>query len=468
MKLFPHRDPGRAAGSHRTRRRMTLRGRLTVALLTLGIAGGVAQWWSARSPSPPAVGADRDPLAAQPGPAPIEFLRHLPASAAAVAALEPAFADADLQPGHRLQERVTAPADRPELAGPLSIDFSLDAYLTRRVFRVLKNARAKLGHVIVLDPHTGRVLAYASTDVESFPPTRAYPAASLVKVVTAAAALEHAPAEARRPCRYRGNPYRLTRARLEPPKRGRQASLEHALATSNNQCFAQLAVNALGGDALRGALAAFGWMQAPAPGHASGEVAVSEDPYALGRLGCGLDGCRITPLHAAQMAAVLADGRLVEPRWIDSVRDRRGRELALPPPRAPSRVLSAARAAELREMLVRTTRRGTARSAFRNRYGRYRLGEVDVAGKTGSLSGKDPDGRYEWFAGVAPADDPRIAVAVLEVNGALWWRSASQIAADVLAEVFCRGRRCSAAEASRFLGGADPQLADQTASGHEG
>ena len=79
---------------------MTLRGRLTVALLTLGIAGGVAQWWSARSPSPPAVGADRDPLAAQPGPAPIEFLRHLPASAAAVAALEPAFGSGKNDLGH--------------------------------------------------------------------------------------------------------------------------------------------------------------------------------------------------------------------------------------------------------------------------------------------------------------------------------------------------------------------------------
>jgi hypothetical protein len=61
-------------------------------------------------------------------------------------------------------------------------------------------------------------------------------------------------------------------------------------------------------------------------------------------------------------------------------------------------------------MLMETTRSGTARRAFRARGGRPLLGEVRVAGKTGSLSGRDPDGRYEWFIGVAPADDPRIAV----------------------------------------------------------
>ena len=41
-----------------------------------------------------------------------------------------------------------------------------------------------------MDPATDELLVYASTDVSRFPPTGTYPAASLIKVVTAAAALE--------------------------------------------------------------------------------------------------------------------------------------------------------------------------------------------------------------------------------------------------------------------------------------
>ena len=76
-----------------------------------------------------------------------------------------------------------------------------------------------------MEPDTGRVLAYASTDPEGFPATKAYPAASLVKVITAAAALDAAPGTANLPCRYKGSPYRLTPARIDPPRDGKTVSL---------------------------------------------------------------------------------------------------------------------------------------------------------------------------------------------------------------------------------------------------
>jgi hypothetical protein len=67
------------------------------------------------------------------------------------------------------------------------------------------------------------------------------------------------------------------------------------------------------------------------------------------------------------------------------------------------------------------------------------------------LSGSDPKGRYEWFVGVAPADHPEIAVAVLLVQSDRWWRSASQIAAEVLQGVFCEGRKCSPGLVARWV-----------------
>jgi cell division protein FtsI/penicillin-binding protein 2 len=114
--------------------------------------------------------------------------------------------------------------------------------------------------------------------------------------------------------------------------------------------------------------------------------------------------------------------------------------------------MAAELAEELRGMLVRTTTRGTAFGAFRDRRGRPRLGEIRVAAKTGNLSGDEPSGRYEWFIGVAPAEAPTVAVAVLQLQSDLWWVRSSQIGADVLAEIFCANRSCRAELAGRFTG----------------
>ena len=427
---------------------------LLLGICALGGAVGLLRRVPAPAPAP--VSAAAPPVRPTPD-VPLEILERLPVGPATLDMLATTDSGASgpvraAETRGHLFEQVDLPRASPLVQGPLRVDYSFDAELTRRVYRVLDGGRVKLGHVIVLDPGTGHILAYASTDPDAFHPTRHYPAASLVKVITAAAALDSDPDVAKLPCRYTGSPYRLTPARVDPPRHGREISLRRALAMSNNQCFAQLAVHSLGSDELMNAIARFGWLSEPAPAHAAGTADPGEDRFDVGRLGCGLAGCRITPLHAAQLAATLAHGELVAPRWIDRVTDVHGQELPLPAAAAPRRVMSPELTDELRAMLVDTTTRGTARSAFRRRNGKPLLGEVAVAGKTGSLSGHDPNGRYEWFMGVAPAEQPRIAVAVLLVQGHLWWRSASQIAAEVLKQVFCSDRGiCRADDARRWL-----------------
>jgi peptidoglycan glycosyltransferase len=333
----------------------------------------------------------------------------------------------------------------------LEVRYTFDPELSRKVFKVLHDGKVALGHVILLDPDTGRVLAYASTDVAQFPPTKIYPAASLVKVITAAAALDLDPNLAKLPCRYSGSPYTLTRKSIDPPRSGHEVSLRKALASSNNQCFAQLAVHAVGEEPLVDAISRFGWLSKPAPAHPAGTVDAGDDRYDVGRLGCGLAGSRITPMHAAQLAVTLSRGELVTPHWIEGVKAADGREMLIPARPAPRQVMTAELADDLRAMLIDTTQKGTARRAFRKRNGKPMLGPVNVAGKTGSLSGTDPKGRYEWFVGVAPAENPEIAVAVLVVQSDRWWRSASQIAAEVLQGVFCEGHKCSPELAARWV-----------------
>ncbi|MBM4335284.1 MAG: hypothetical protein FJ108_05125 [Deltaproteobacteria bacterium] len=350
--------------------------------------------------------------------------------------------------GERVSELVSPAGSRSKLR----IDYTLDLELTRAIYDIFERGRVSLGLAVVLDPATGNVIAYAGTNPKRLPPGEVYPAASLVKVVTAAAALENVPGVAGRTCRYVGNPYRLTAARVVPPKGGIEVSLERALAMSNNQCFAQLAVNDLGAKRMLDAIRRFGLLERPGRGHEAGQAADPHgDRYALGKLGCGLAGLQITALHAAEIAATLVDGKRREARWIERVTDANGELLALPKARPPVQVLTPALATRLRDLMVATTESGTARRAFHASYGRPILKAMNVAAKTGSLSGTTPPGRYEWFIGLAPADRPKVAIAVLVVQPKRWHTTGSQVGAQVLNAIFCRASVCRPDRADQWL-----------------
>lgn len=131
--------------------------------------------------------------------------------------------------------------------------------------------------------------------------------------------------------------------------------------------------------------------------------------------------------------------------------DANGRVLTLPKARAPVQVLTPALAARLRELMVATTESGTARRAFHASYGRPILKAMSVAAKTGSLSGTTPPGRYEWFIGLAPADRPKVAIAVLVVQSKRWHTTGSQVGAQVLNAIFCRSAVCRPDRADQWL-----------------
>jgi TonB family protein len=282
-----------------------------------------------------------------------------------------------------------------------------------------------------------------------------------MKVVTAAAALHKEPAALAGDCRYVGNPYQLRKASLVSPRRGgRVEPFWRAFALSNNQCFARLAIHDIGEELLVAELRRVGFLESPAALHPKGLVEPIGDELDLGNLGSGLAGSFITPLGAARLAAVLAEGELVQPFWIARVRDDRGNLLEVPGRRTPRPVWMPQVADELRELMVKVTERGTAKSAFRDRLGQPLLGSIRVAGKTGSLSGTNPDGHYHWFIGVAPAEAPRIAIATVLVNEPPRHSSASAVAAATLREVFCESESCEASWIDRLRARASAREAE--------
>ena len=117
---------------------------------------------------------------------------------------------------------------------------------------------------------------------------------------------------------------------------------------------------------------------------------------------------RITPLQGAMIAAAVAnDGKLMTPYMVDQVRAPDLTVIDRTEPEELSEATSADVANKLTEMMISVVQNGSGRRA--------QIDGVQGAGKAGTAENAGPD--HNWFVGFAPADDPKIAVAVFIANG---------------------------------------------------
>jgi peptidoglycan glycosyltransferase len=120
-----------------------------------------------------------------------------------------------------------------------------------------------------------------------------------------------------------------------------------------------------------------------------------------------------TPLQMALVASAVADGgKIMAPYLVQEVRDSQGNVLQEARPRVwKDGVMSASTDATLTAMMesVVNTPSGTGTGAA--------IPGVMVAGKTGTAQNAPGQAPHAWFIAFAPAQAPRIAVAVLVENG---------------------------------------------------
>ncbi|HEX7125518.1 MAG TPA: penicillin-binding transpeptidase domain-containing protein [Thermodesulfobacteriota bacterium] len=324
---------------------------------------------------------------------------------------------------------------------------TLDPDLQERLEKILARARPIAGAIVMLDPRDGRVLGLASTARDRALGVIAlrseFPAASLFKLVTAAAGLEAGTVTPATKIYTVGGGLRRLRpehVRDNPDRERWVMTMEQALARSNNPVLAKVAVKRVGADRLAAAAEAFAFnRQIPfeLPLGVS-RASVPDDPFGLGKTGAGFGEVTISPLHAALISAAIAnEGHMPRPWIVESVVDAKGRVVYEARPEVLVRTMRAQTASALAGMMVDTVTQGTSRRAFRDSRA-ARRGEI--AGKTGSLNGNNPRGHYDWFTGFAPVDDPEVAVAALLVNGDLWYLKGSGAAREAL-EAFWQTRR---------------------------
>lgn len=303
--------------------------------------------------------------------------------------------------------------------------YTINPDLQEYVSKIVSQAQASHVAVVAMNPSTGAVLAMAgkSGSISNLEYHAGFPAASLFKVVTAAAAVEHAGIQPHSLINFRGGNYTLNQANYYPdPRRDRRVmSVGEALGRSCNPVFGHIGVKYLNGDILARYAKLFGFnrsLEFEAPLPESSAWIPQENQYELSRTSAGFGDVRISPVHAAALMSGIANGGLLpRPQLIDTIVSPDGSVLHKQKTEVLQRIVEAQTAQSLMEMMRYTTTVGTSRREFMR--GAYpTLGNIDVAGKTGTLNGDNPAGLNNWFIGAAPVNNPQIAVAVITVDPA--------------------------------------------------
>jgi len=315
----------------------------------------------------------------------------------------------------------------------LTIDHNIQAEAEQVLRQTVQRWRARDGTAIVLDPHTGGVLAMAvapTYDANSFPSvpkdaqrnraiTDTYEPGSTFKLVTVAGALSTGTVTPREKFTL---PYAIQvadrRIHDAEPRGTETMSVAKILSKSSNVGAITLA-ELLGKDRLASWIARFGFGHPTAidfPGESQG-IVLPVDKWSgstIGNVPIG-QGIAVTPMQMASAYAAIANGGVwTRPHLVDRVGD------GLAKPVVRRRIVTRWIARELTSMLQNVVLDGTGTLA--------QIPGYHVAGKTGTAAKPDPRGGYSTskyvasFVGFAPATRPRVVVLVTvdEPQGAIW------------------------------------------------
>jgi peptidoglycan glycosyltransferase len=248
---------------------------------------------------------------------------------------------------------------------------------------------------------------------ETFPP------GSTFKVITTAAALQHGATENTPLTAQPRIPLPDSTATLEnyggtPCGGGPTATLREAFAKSCNTAFVQLGIDT-GADALKSAAQAFG-LDTPPPmiplQVAESTVGPISDAAALGMSSIGQKDVALTPLQNAQIAATVANGGVaMRPYLVDSLKGPDLANISSTAPQEERRAISQEVADTLTDLMVAAEQVTQQKGA---------IAGVQIASKTGTAEhGTDPRNTppHAWYIAFAPAQSPKVAVAVLVEDG---------------------------------------------------
>ena len=336
----------------------------------------------------------------------------------------------------------------------LSIDADLQSLVEHHLAAAVDSLHAKRGFAVFVDPWSGEVLAAACAphlvagQSKNWTFTDQYEPGSTFKVVVAGAMLEEnlAHPDDRFEAAASGQAELVPGCIIHDTHAHAEWSFRQAMQYSSNIVMGRLALK-LGAERLHRYATALGFGSLTGvefPGETAGRLRPVRawQPRSTPTIAIGHE-VTVTPLQLALAYAAVANGGvLMQPMLVRAIRDADGRDIRRGAPQPSHRVFSASTASTLIDMLCAVVDSGTATSA--------RVAGLRIAGKTGTAQKYDAAvgtyGRGMYlasFAGIAPADHPRLVgvVVIDEPKGSQYF--GGQVAAPVFREVLLDLQRMS-------------------------
>jgi penicillin-binding protein A len=302
-----------------------------------------------------------------------------------------------------------------------SLDLGLQQYLLKRMDRV--NSRY-IG-IVAMAPNTGRILAMAGFNKinPAQDPCRMaeYPAASLFKIVTAAAAVEEKGYTAGSRFKFNGFKHTLYKRQLtnKTNRYTNSISLRDSFAQSVNPVFGKLGALVLDRETLEAYGDAFAFnrkvdfeLQWP-----TSRLTIKDESYYRAEIASGFNRqTTLSPLHAAVIvSAVVNGGKPIEPTVVDRITNDNGDPVYRTAPQFLTAAVSPETADVLNQLMIATVASGTAKKVFRGHSRSKVLSRLRLGGKTGSIYNRAHDARFDWFVGFATEKKgpEKIVVAVM-------------------------------------------------------
>lgn len=334
-----------------------------------------------------------------------------------------------------------------------TIDVGLQEMAQEALSRAMANTGARGGVVLMMDVHTGAILAlavapsYDPAHYADYAPSRwkdpalsdTYPPGSTFKPITAASALEAGVVQPTTGffdpgfVRVDGRAIRCWKGGGHGPE-----TLRTVIRNSCNVGVAEVGLR-LGTKRFYQYLGRFGLTRRTGidlPGEALAILPREKDvkPVDLAVMAFG-QTLAVTPIQLADAISAIANGgRLMRPEVVQEILSPRGKVIRRVEPEVVGHPISAAVSAEMRSMMEDVVLHGSGKSA--------KLSGYRVAGKTGTsqvvVGGRYEPGQYiASFVGYAPLPDPSILCLVV-IDRPQGEHYGGKVAAPVFASIMAR------------------------------
>lgn len=323
-------------------------------------------------------------------------------------------------------EKMVVPKDGFDLV--LTIDEVIQYIAERELDKAFRAYHAKGASIVVINSHTGAILALAnrptydlndhSSATKASVRNRAicdlFEPGSVFKVVTAAAALEEKRLNEENKIFCENGAYRVANHILHDHVAHGWLTFREVIEESSNIGTTKIA-QMLGPEMLHHYVELFGFgskLGIDMPGEINGMIKAPRywSKTSIGAVPIGQE-VGVTSLQLAAAYSVIANGgQLMKPFIVREIRDKTTGEAKQFQPVLIRKVLSLETAARLKKILTGVVEEGTGKMA--------KVKGFSVAGKTGTAQKLEANGAYSHskfvgsFVGFAPAEDPLITVAV--------------------------------------------------------